>query len=273
MLGRSGSAATYVGWDLGKAISERQTAILEIVKTQGFVATEQLASQFGVTPQTIRRDINMLCEQSLMHRFHGGAGQATSTENDAYHSRLHSFVDAKQNIAAQVAKHIPNGSSLFLNIGTTTEMVAQALIDHKNLKIVTNNLHVAAILSKNTDFEVMIAGGQLRNRDGGITGPATTEFIEKFRLDFGIIGVSGIDNDGSLLDFDYQETTNAEAIIANSRETILVADHSKFGRRAMSRFGHLSQIDWLYTDRELPESFQDLASNCGIAIKICQDSD
>ena len=258
---------------MGKASSERQKAILEIVKNQGFVATEQLAIQFNVTPQTIRRDINMLCEQNLMHRFHGGAGQATSTENDAYHRRLHSFVDAKLNIAAQVAKHIPNGSSLFLNIGTTTEMVAQALVNHKGLKIVTNNLHVATILSENDDFEVMIAGGQLRNRDGGITGPVTTEFIEKFRLDFGVIGVSGIDSDGSLLDFDYQETSNAEAIIANSRETILVADHSKFGRRAMSRFGHLSQIDWLYTDREPPESFQGLVSSCGIGIKICHDAE
>jgi DeoR family transcriptional regulator, glycerol-3-phosphate regulon repressor len=257
---------------MDNAISGRQTAILELVKKQGFVATEQLAELFDVTSQTIRRDINILCKHGHMQRFHGGAGQATSIENEAYDRRLHTFVDAKLNIAAQVAKHIPNGSSLFLNIGTTTEMVAQALVNHKSLKVVTNNLHVATILSNNDDFEVMIAGGQLRNRDGGITGPATTEFIERFRLDFGVIGVSGIDSDGSLLDFDYQETRNAEAIIANSRETILVADHSKFGRRAMSRFGHLSQIDWLFTDRELPENFQSLSSASGVGIKICSSA-
>lgn len=267
------SAIACWGREMGRTISKRQSTILEIVKNKGFVATEQLANQFDVTPQTIRRDINILCEQSLMHRFHGGAGQAISIENEAYHRRLHAFVDAKSNIASHVAKHIPNGSSLFLNIGTTTELVAQALLDHKNLKIVTNNLHVAAILSKNDDFEVMIAGGQLRNRDGGITGPAATEFIEKFRLDFGVIGVGGIDSDGSLLDFDFQATSNAAAIIANSRETILVADHSKFGRRAMSRLGHLSQIDWLYTDRKPPESFQGLISSCGTGIKICKNTE
>lgn len=252
-----------------KAISDRQNAILEIVKNQGFVATEQLVDQFNVTPQTIRRDINILCQQSLMQRFHGGAGQATSIENETYHRRLQLSVKAKMNIADHVAKHIPNDSSLFLNIGTTTEMVAQALINHKNLKIVTNNLNVAQILSKNDDFEVMIAGGQLRKRDGGIIGPATTEFIQQFKLDFGVIGVSGIDIDGSLLDFDYQETRSAEAIITNSRETILVADHSKFGRRAMTRFGHLSQIDWLFTDREPPEEFRYLAVTGGVGIKIC----
>jgi DeoR family transcriptional regulator, glycerol-3-phosphate regulon repressor len=258
---------------MGNSISKRQKAILEIVKTHGFVATEQLVSQFNVTPQTIRRDINILCSRRLLQRFHGGAGQATSVENETYDRRLHSAVDAKRSIAAAVAKHIPNGSSLFLNIGTTTEIVAQALINHKNLKIVTNNLHVAMILSKNDDFDVMIAGGQLRKRDGGIIGPATTEFIDRFRLDFGVIGVSGIDIDGSLLDFDYQETRNAEAIIANSRETILVADHSKFGRRAMSRFGHLSHVDYLFTDRELPENFQSLIATSGVAIRICSGTE
>lgn len=258
---------------MGNAISERQNAILAVVKNQGFAATEQLVDQFNVTPQTIRRDINILCKHGLVQRFHGGAGQATSVENEAYHHRLQTFVDAKRHIAAQVAKHVPNGSSLFLNIGTTTEMVAKALINHKNLKVVTNNLHVATILSNNDDFEVMIAGGQLRKRDGGIIGPATTEFIERFRLDFGIIGVSGIDNDGALLDFDYQETRNAEAIIANSRETILVADHSKFGRRAMSRFGHLSQIDWLFTDQELSDSFLSLTSTVGVGVKICRSAE
>jgi DeoR family glycerol-3-phosphate regulon repressor len=258
---------------MGDEISKRQSAILALVKSQGFAATEQLVDQFNVTPQTIRRDINILCKHGLMQRFHGGAGQATSVENEAYHHRLQTFVDAKRRIAAQVAKHIPNGSSLFLNIGTTTEMVAKALINHRNLKVVTNNLHVATILSGNDDFEVMIAGGQLRKRDGGIIGPATTEFIEKFRLDFGIIGVSGIDTDGALLDFDYQETRNAEAIITNSLETILVADHSKFGRRAMSRFGHLSQIDWLFTDEELPDKFQSLTSDAGVGVKICRSEE
>jgi DeoR family transcriptional regulator, glycerol-3-phosphate regulon repressor len=254
-----------------KAISSRQDAILALVKNQGFVATEQLVEHFNVTPQTIRRDINMLCEQNLLQRFHGGAGQPTSIENTPYDSRLQAFADAKHEIGAQVAAHIPNGSSLFLNIGTTTEMVAEALIHHKDLRIVTNNLHVAMIFSKNDDFDVMIAGGQLRKRDGGIIGPATTDFIRQFRLDFGIIGVSGIDDDGALLDFDYQETRNAEAIIANSNETILVADHSKFGRRAMTKFGHLSDINWLFTDEEPAPCYHQLLIDNDVNVKICKN--
>ncbi len=257
---------------MNKNLSQRQEAILALVKNQGFVATEQLVEHFNVTPQTIRRDINILCDFALLQRFHGGAGQPTSVENEPYDKRLQAFADAKHDIGAQVAAHIPNGSSLFLNIGTTTEMVAQALIHHKDLRIVTNNLHVAMIFSKNDNFEVMIAGGQLRNRDGGIIGPATTDFIRQFRLDFGIIGVSGINEQGDLLDFDYQETRNAQAIIANSHETILVADHSKFGRRAMTRFGHLSEINWLYTDEAPPEAYRKILAENDVSIKVCKNA-
>lgn len=250
-----------------EALTVRQKKILMLVDERGFVATERLVEEFNVTPQTIRRDINIMCEQNLLHRFHGGAGRATSIENEPYDDRLRSLSSAKQRIAAEVASYIRDGSSLFLNIGTTTEAVARALLNHKNLRIVTNNLNIAAILAQNTGFEIMIAGGQLRQRDGGIIGPATTEFIEQFRLDFGVIGVSGIDEDGSLLDFDYQEARNAAAIIANSRESILVTDHTKFGRRATTKFGHLLQIKRLFTDVMPPEPFALLLQECDTLVK------
>jgi DeoR family transcriptional regulator, glycerol-3-phosphate regulon repressor len=257
---------------LPEPLTARQTSIIALVDERGFVATEQLVEHFGVTPQTIRRDINILCERNLLHRFHGGAGRSTSVENEPYDDRRRSLSPAKQRIADNVAALIRDGSSLFLNIGTTTEAVARALCGHKNLRVVTNNLNIAAILAVNESFEIMIAGGQLRQRDGGIIGPATTEFIQQFRLDYGIIGVSGIDEDGSLLDFDYQEARNAEAIIANSRETILVTDHTKFGRRATTRFGHMRQIQRLCTDMHPPEPYATMLQECNTKVQIASES-
>ncbi len=253
---------------MSEAITARQIAILALVDEKGFVATEQLVDHFGVTPQTIRRDINALCELNRLQRFHGGAGRATSVENEPYDDRRRSLSPAKQKIAAAVAAYVRDGSSLFLNIGTTTEAVARALIGHRNLRVVTNNLNVASILAVNDTFEIMIAGGRLRPLDGGIVGPATIDFIRQFRLDYGIVGVSGIDQDGSLLDFDYQETRSAEAIITNSHETILVTDHTKFGRRAMSRIGHLSQINRVYTDLMPPEPYAALLRECEVEVII-----
>jgi DeoR family glycerol-3-phosphate regulon repressor len=178
-------------------------------------------------------------------------------------------LNEKERIARTVAAHIPNGSSLFIDIGTTTEAVARALLDHRDLRIVTNNLNVASILTAKDDFTVIIAGGEIRNRDGGIVGEATRDFIGQFRMDYGVIGVSGIDQDGYLLDFDYHEVKIAQAIIARSRHVFLVADNSKFGRNAMVNLGHIDQIDALFTDQPPPEKLQQLMIQQQIACHLC----
>ena len=233
-------------------MNQRQHEILDLVQQQGFVSIETLAQSFNVTPQTIRRDINSLSDKQLLTRYHGGAGPSSSVENVEYATRQVMHLDEKRRIAEIAARHIPDRASIFINIGTTTEEVAKALQHHKCLRIITNNLNVAAILRTNPGFEIIIAGGAVRQRDGGITGEATIDFVRQFKVDFGIIGISSIDADGTLLDFDYHEVRVAQAIIENSRQVFLVADHSKFERCAMVRLGSISQIDALFTDQLPP---------------------
>jgi DeoR family glycerol-3-phosphate regulon repressor len=226
----------------------RQQQILDLVRERGYVSIEEMAQLFVVTPQTIRRDINQLAEGGLLRRYHGGAAYDSSIENTAYAMRADQMRDEKQRIAEAIAAHIPDHASLFINIGTTTESIARALLGHQQLKIITNNLHVASILSGKEDFEVLLAGGNVR-RDGGVVGQACVDFINQFKVDFALVGISGIDeDDGSLLDFDYQEVRVSQAIIANARQVILAADSSKFGRNAMVRLGSIGLIDRLVTD-------------------------
>jgi DeoR family glycerol-3-phosphate regulon repressor len=234
------------------SLNQRQQALLGWVQRDGFASVEALASHFSVTHQTIRRDINRLADLKLLRRYHGGAGVPSSVENVAYSARLVLFQEEKRRIARLVAEHIPNHASLIINIGTTTEEVARALGRHRGLRVITNNLNVAAAMCGNPDCEVIIAGGVVRVRDRGITGEATVDFIRQFKVDYGIIGISGIEEDGTLRDFDYREVRVAEVIIAQSRKVYLVADHSKFGRSALVRLGHLSQIGALFTDRPIP---------------------
>jgi DeoR family glycerol-3-phosphate regulon repressor len=172
-------------------------------------------------------------------------------------------------MAVQVAKMVPNGSSVFINIGTSTEMVARALLQHSGLRVVTNNIHVASILSVNEDFQVIIAAGEVRHSDGGIVGEATCDFISQFNMDIGIIGISGIGNDGSLLDFDFREVKVAQAIIENSSKVILAADHSKFGRNAMVKQANISQIDALVTDQTVPEDVNSILLEHQIDVFVC----
>jgi DeoR family glycerol-3-phosphate regulon repressor len=181
------------------AQNSRQQKILDLVRQRGFMSIEALADHFSVTPQTIRRDINQLSDRELLQRYHGGAGLPSSVENIAYQTRQVQCLEEKRRIAQLVARHIPNDASLFINIGTTTEEVARALLNHRGLRVITNNLHVASIMSQNAGFEVIVAGGVERGRDRGIVGETTIDFLGQFKADFGIIGISGIDADGSCL--------------------------------------------------------------------------
>lgn len=249
-------------------LSERQRRIVELVEGAGFATIAELADKFDVTTQTIRRDVNALCVTQHLARFHGGVGLPNSVVNEDYTERRSALTSAKDEIGRIVRSIIPNHASLFMNIGTTTEAAARHLLDHQDLRVVTNNLHIADIFSKVAGFDVMVAGGYVRGSDGGVVGEAAIDFLRSFRLDYGIIGISGIEADGSLLDFDFREVKAAQAIIANARKTILLADHTKFGRAAMAKVASLDDIDVLITDLPVPAVFEDLLSASGVEVLV-----
>ncbi|HQT61668.1 MAG TPA: DeoR family transcriptional regulator [Acidiphilium sp.] len=246
----------------------RRAEIVALVEQNGFQTIEALARHFDVTVQTIRRDLNALAADGKLSRYRGGAGLPSSIENMEYNRRRVVHLEAKLRIADMVAADIPEHASLFINIGSTTEQVARALLGHHDLSVITNNLNVARIMSESTDFRVIVAGGMVRNRDGGITGQATRDMFDRFRVDIGIIGVSGIDADGALYDFDMDEVICSQAIIRNARRVVLVTDHSKFGRPAMVRIGTLAQVSALYTDLPPPPPIAALIGTLGIELHV-----
>jgi DeoR family glycerol-3-phosphate regulon repressor len=174
---------------------------------------------------------------------------ASSVQNLAYQARRLIAEAEKRAIGKAAAALVPSNSSLFLNIGTTTEEVARALMHHMGLLLITNNLHVATMLYPLEEIDIVVAGGSVRRSDGGVVGPLAVELIKNFKVDYAIIGVSAIDSDGALLDFDLSEIQVAQTIIANARTVVLVADSSKFDRAASARVGHLRDVDIFVTDR------------------------
>ena len=230
-------------------VTPRQSEILDRARRAGRVDVDGLATEFDVTPQTIRKDLNELCERGMLQRVHGGAVLPSGIANYAYDARRQLAADEKRRIGLRAANLIPDNASIMLNIGTTTEQVARALRQHDGIMAITNNINVANILRAAPAVEVIIAGGQVRASDGGIVGEAAVDFIRQFKVDYAVIGASAIDQDGALLDFDFREVKVAQAIIANARHVILVADSTKFERTAPVRIGHLSQVDTFITDR------------------------
>ena len=249
----------------------RQLELVDEVRRRRSMSVEALAERFCVTLQTVRRDVRVLAEARLLTRFHGGVRiPESTTENIAYRQRQRLNEAAKRAIAKRVAQSVPNGSSMLINIGTTTEAIARELVGHKGLRVITNNLNVAAILSDNPDCEVIVAGGVVRARDRGIVGDVTVDFIQQFKVDIGLIGISAIEADGTLRDFDYREVKVARAVIEHSREVWLAADHSKFNRPAMVELGRLDQVDTLFTDLMPPDPYPALLAEAGVSLITCK---
>lgn len=247
----------------------RQLTLLAVVQSQGSVTVEQLADTLGVTLQTVRRDVQKLADEGLIARFHGGVRVPSSTiENIAHQQRERLNADGKTRIARAVAAAVPNNCSLILNIGTTTEAVARALLSHSGLQVITNNLNVATILSANPHCEVIVVGGVVRGRDRGIVGEAAVDFIRQFKVDIAVIGISAIEADGSLRDFDFREVKVSQTILSHAREVWLAADISKFNRPAMVEVGRLSQIDRLFTDAQPPEPFPALLTEAQVRYNV-----
>ena len=244
-------------------LSPRQQDILAIARKEGRVNVDHLATHFAVTPQTIRKDLNVLCDSSHLQRVHGGAMFPTSTVNLGYHARREISFEAKRRIGETIAKMIPDGASLIMNIGTTVEQVALALRQHQNLLVITNNLNVALILQECSGIDVIVAGGMVRKSDAGIVGASAIDLIQQFRVDYAVIGSSGIDEDGTLLDFDYREVRVAKAILGQARTRILACDASKFGRRPPVQIADVTEIDVVVTDEPPGAAF----------VEMCKSSD
>ena len=250
-------------------MNPRLLQLVAYVQARGSVTVEQLAETLGVTLQTVRRDVQRLADDGLLARFHGGVRVPNSTtENIAHMQRENLNAQGKSRIARHVAAAVPNDCSLILNIGTTTEAVSRALMGHTGLRVITNNLNVASILSGNAKCEVIVVGGVVRGHDRGIVGEAAADFIRQFKVDIAVMGISGIESDGTLRDYDFREVKVSQSIIAHAREVWMAADYSKFNRPAMVEVAKLTQIDRLFTDIEPPEPFPALLAEAQVKCTV-----
>ncbi len=227
--------------------SFRQPEIIEIARREGKVTVERLSEHFGVTLQTIRRDLSELADSGKLERVHGGAILPSGTANIGYEERRGLNQAAKVDIARACAAELPENCSIFLNIGTTT----------------------ANILAGNPHCQVIVTGGALRRSDGGLTGDLTVETIRRFKFDHAVIGCSALDQEGDILDFDIQEVGVSRTIIRQSRQVFLVADHAKFQRNAPARIGSLSEVDVFFTDRPVPPALQDACEGWETQVRVC----
>lgn len=255
----------------GLRLTPRQETIIRHVRDKGFASIESMAESFGVSAQTIRREIIRLSERNLLQRYHGGAGLPAGRESLAYSNRRVRNSEAKRRLAETLAREIPNGASLFLDIGTTVEAVARALVRHSGLRVITVHILVAALLCEHTDFEIILAGGLVRNRDRAVTGEETSEFLRRFRVNFGIFSAGAVDADGQVLDYDYRDVQVSRIAMEISRKRFLAVDGNKFGADAMVRIADLSEIDAVFSDAAPPPAIAERIARQGARLVLPPD--
>ena len=255
-------------------LSIRQQAILDMLQEQEYCSVETLALHFDVTTQTIRRNINELCSMGLASRHHGGAGLPVTLMNRSYVSRQISNQVEKESIAEQVANQIPDGCTLFLGIGTTIAAIAEKLTGRQELRVLTNNLEAAYILSQYDNIETWIPGGRIRTNDRDVVSDTINQFYGQFTADIGIIGCASITsiakptmlnerineenkinnevdeqvkNEEYAFEHELREAIVSQAIINGSQQKWLVANSAKWQRKANAKVAPLSYFDQIFT--------------------------
>ncbi|MET3897978.1 DeoR family glycerol-3-phosphate regulon repressor [Devosia sp. UYZn731] len=254
-------------------LSVRQRHIMALIEADGAQQIEDLAQRFGLTTQTIRRDINVLCDLGQARRFHGGVDLPVMSRNISVNARSQLNSSAKRRIALYIASQITDGSTVFLGIGSTVQFVAAALRERSGLTVVTNNIDVARTLGEAPDVELHLTGGIWRANDQDVVGPDAVKFFGKFYASFAVIGAGGLSAEHGVLDFSYGEAQIANAIIENSRVRFLAADFSKWGRDASIRVAPFDQFTHLVTDRRPDdEATQAALKQSGVKVVVCDEA-
>ncbi|WP_407333941.1 DeoR/GlpR family DNA-binding transcription regulator [Enterovibrio sp. 27052020O] len=246
----------------------RRELIIEMTQAKGNVSVEMLTEFLGVSAQTVRRDINQLCGENLLRRRHGGVESFERQLNAPYQQRALTKSAEKRAIARAVAEIIPDGATIFISIGSTPAIVAEALSQKSELTVMTNNLNAAMTLSNEPSNRIIIPGGELRMPDRDILGDGVLDFFNSYRAEFGIFGVAGVSEDGGMLDFHASEVRVREAIRTHCKTSVLVMDSTKLTRTAPAVGGSIFDVDQIIMDRHPGDDFSALSERVGDRLKL-----
>lgn len=227
----------------------RQSRITELVREQGQVSVEGLAERFGASHETIRRDLSSLAENGVVQKVHGGAKLPRLREEDSFHRRMDHQSAAKRIIAGKLGRRISSGETLFLNTGTTTVIAAEVLAEIDRLTVLTNSYRIARTFTqKAREAEVFLVGGRFDGDNGETLGPMAIADIQRFHADHAILTVAAVDANQGAMDANFEEAQVARGMIEQADNLIVLADSSKFDRRAAFAVCPLEQINCLLSD-------------------------
>jgi DeoR/GlpR family transcriptional regulator of sugar metabolism len=232
---------------------ERRNEILQLIEERGKVEVGELSRRFKTSEATIRNDLKDLHGRGLVRRAHGGAVKLETVNVDpSLQVKAGIRSDEKRRIGEAAATLVNDGDSIILDSGTTTQQIARRIKNKKDLKVITNGLNIANELIGVTDVQLILLGGLVRQNSFSVVGHFAEEMLGQLSADKLFLAADAFDLDFGLSTPNLEESQVNHVMTRVAKETILVADSSKFGKRSLSRIVPLSAVQKIITDDGLP---------------------
>jgi DeoR family transcriptional regulator of aga operon len=248
--------------------ADRLTAVLERLSQNGSLGVVELAADLHVSPATVRRDLQLLEEQHLLSRTHGGAVANGVVYELPLHYRSARHGEEKRRIAREAASRVAEGTAIGLTGGTTTTEVARAIVALPRLTVVTNSLSIASELAVRPNLKLVVTGGVARVESYELVGPLAEASLAGLNVDQVFVGVDGISARAGLTTHHEVEAHTNRALISCARRVVVVADSSKIGQVAFARICELDRVDELITDAQPGGTGLDAIRDSGVAVTL-----
>lgn len=249
-------------------LTRRQLEILEATRQFGTLGISALATELGVSPETIRRDVRQLVARGDLIKLHGAVRHADARHEAPFERRMRENVEAKRAIARHAAAMVADGDSVMMDTGTTTSIFARELLAKRGLTIVTNSSDVARTLATVNGNKVYMAGGELHGDNGAAFGRSACAFAASFRVRFAVISIGAVHATGGLMDYDFDEAEFARIVLGCGERRLVLTDSSKFARAALVRVTGFDSIDLLVTERAPPPELAAAITAAGARIEV-----
>lgn len=249
-------------------LKKRHSDIVDAVNQHGRLSVEKLARRFGVSAETIRRDLSALSESGRLQKVHGGAKRARLSTEASFQARMSEEAEAKLHIAEKLADTIEPDDTLFIDTGSTTLACARALAQKGAFTVITNSVHIAETFDRaRNGASVHLIGGRFSTDNAQTLGPMAIEHIGGFQTDHAVLTVSAINAETGAMDASFDEAQIARAMRRHARNTIIVAAASKAGRRAAFSVCRLDEIDLFISERMPEGAFQSALATADVEVR------
>ncbi len=249
-------------------MQRREDFILQQVNKSGKVTVNELALQFDVSVETIRRDLAALDKQGVLHRIHGGAVSVKTKDiGSSFQARQRSNYDEKRNIAFNAVEYVFEGAVIGLDASSSSWHFAQ-LIPDIPCTVVTSSMHNITALVNKPNITTIATGGVYSGKYDAFYGPLSEQLLLRLHIDIGVFSCSGIDNDGTIWESNELNASIKRKMMDASEQKFLLADSSKFGRKNLIKLAELSQMDILFTDKRPTVELQTYCNNHDVLITV-----